>query len=224
MKSVLMLLCAAAALAAGCSSGPSKPARSGGSVYVLKAHEFEGCECDSVCPCLFQKDTSHGDCKVLMAWSISEGHYKGTDLAGVNFAVAITKSGANMEKNLGKWTGVLYHSDKSSEAQKVGVTEILKAELGGAFEKLEVKTAPIAIKRNGDHHELTLGTVGSLKIAGIKNQAGAVMAIENVPSPIAPPKVWCGLSEVNTYADGPAKWDLKGRNALYAEFEMASKQ
>ena len=120
MKSALTLLCAAAALAAGCSSGPSKPARSGGSVYVLKAHEFEGCECDSVCPCLFQKDTSHGDCKVLMAWSVSEGHYQGTNLAGVNFAVAITKSGANMEKNMGKWTGVLYHSDKSSEAQKSG--------------------------------------------------------------------------------------------------------
>ena len=222
MKRALSILAVVAV--AGCSSAPSKPSAGGGSVYVLKAHEFEGCECDSVCPCLFSKDTSHGDCKVLMAWSVSEGHYKGTNLAGVTFVTAITKSGANMEKNMGKWIGVLYHSDKSSEAQKAGVTEILKAELGAAFEKLEVKTAPIMIKREGDRHELTLGTVGTLKISGIKNAAGHVMAIENAPSPLAPPKLFCGLSEVNLYEDGGVKWNLKGRNALYAEMEMVSKQ
>lgn len=206
----------------GCASEPAKPSP-GGKTYLVRGHQFDGCECDSVCPCIFSKDTSHGDCRGIMVWSLTEGHSGGVDLAGVNLAVALTKSGANMEKNMGKWTGIVYVSDKASEAQKNAVAEVVKAEFGPAFAKLDVKSAPLEIGRQGDHHELTLGKVGSLKINGIKAANGQVMTIENAPSPLAPPKVWCALSEANTYDDGISKWDLKGRNAFYADIELKSK-
>jgi len=216
----LILAGALAAIVSGCASGGSV---SGGTTYRLKAHEFEGCECNSVCPCIFSRDTSYGDCKVLMGWSVSEGHYKETDLAGAQFAIAITKSGANMEKEMGKWTGVLYLSDKLSDAQKAGIREILKAELGPAFQKVEFKTLAILIKRDGDRHELAIGGLGRLTITGIKNKAGQVTCVENAPSPLATPRMYCALSEVNSYDDGLSKWDLKGRNALFTDFDMASK-
>ena len=81
MKIHALILAGTLAVVSGCASGGSV---SGGTTYRLKAHEFEGCECNSVCPCIFSRDTSYGDCKVLMGWSVSEGHYKETDLAGAS--------------------------------------------------------------------------------------------------------------------------------------------
>jgi hypothetical protein len=128
-----------------------------------------------------------------------------------------------MEKEMGKWTGVLYLSNTLSDAQKTGIREILKAELGAAFQKVEFKSVPILIKREGDRHELAVGGLGRLTIVGIKNAAGQVTCVENAPSPLATPKMYCALSEVNSYDDGLSKWDLKGRNALFTDFDMASK-
>ena len=206
----------------GCASQPSTSA-GGGKGYHARVHQIEGCECDSVCPCVFSKDTTHGDCRGLFVWSFNEGHSGGVDLAGVKLAAALTKSGANMEKALGKWTGIIYVDDKATEAQKNAVVDIMKAEMGAAFAKVDVKTAAIDIKRQGDSHEVTVGKVGSLKIKGIKGANGQVMILENPPSPIAPPKLWCATSEANTYDDGMTKWDFKGRNAFYTDLELKSK-
>jgi hypothetical protein len=222
MKLVTWLLAASTVAALGCASQPSTSA-AGGRNYHLRVHQFEGCECDSVCPCVFSKDTTHGDCRGIMVWSINEGRSGGVDLAGVKVAAALTKSGANMEKAMGKWTGIIYVGDNATEAQKNAVVDVMKAEMGPAFAKVEVKTAPVDIKRQDDCHEVSVGKVGSLRIKGIKGANGKVMILENPPSPIAPPKLWCAISEVNTYDDGMTKWDFKGRNAFYTDMELKSK-
>ena len=206
----------------GCATPAAKPAE-GGKAYQAHIHQFEGCECNSICPCIFSKDTSHGDCRGIMVWSISEGHSHGVDLAGVTLAAALTKSGVNMEKAMGQWTGIVYVSEKASEAQKNAVVDMMKGEMGPAFAKVEVKSAAIEIKRQDDLHEVTVGKLGTLKIKGIKGATGQVMTIENPPSPIAPPKVWCATSEINLYDDGTTKWDFKGRNAFYTDMVMQSK-
>jgi hypothetical protein len=207
----------------GCASETSKPAAGGGKSFHLWVHQFEGCECDSVCPCIFSKDTTHGDCRGIMVWQVSKGNAGGVDLAGVNVAAALTKSGTNMEKAMGQWTGILYVSDKATEAQKNAVVDVMKHDMGAAFAKVEVKSAAVEIKREGDHHEVNVGKLGTLKIKGIKGANGQVMTLENPPSPIAPPKLWCAISEVNTYDDGTTKWDFKGRNAFYTDLEPMSK-
>jgi len=211
------------ALALGCATESSKPAAGGGKSYHVQVHQFEGCECDSICPCVFSKDTTHGDCRGLFVWSVTKGQAGGVDLSGVKLAAALTKSGANMEKAMGQWTGIIYVSDKATEAQKNGVVDVMKAEMGPAFAKVEVKTAAIEVKHEGDRNEVTVGKVGTLKIKGIKGANGQVMILENPPSPIAPPKLWCATSEVNTYDDGMTKWDFKGRNAFYTDLELKSK-
>ncbi len=217
--SVLALLLS---VAVGCATEASKPA-AGGKGYRVRVHQFEGCECDSICPCVFSKDTTHGDCRGIFVWSVSEGRSGAVDLAGVTLAAVLTKSGANMEKALGQWTGIIYVSDKATEAQKNAIVEVMKAEMGAAFAKVDVKSAAVEVKHQDDRHEVTVGKVGSLKIKGIKGANGQVMILENAPSPIAPPKLWCAVSETNTYDDGMTKWDFKGRNAFYTEMELKSK-
>ena len=39
----------------GCASGGSASS-GGGSTYAIKGVQIEGCECDTYCPCVFQKD------------------------------------------------------------------------------------------------------------------------------------------------------------------------
>jgi hypothetical protein len=222
MKMAALVLGVVAVSVGGCASTSSKPAADGKG-YQVSLHQFEGCECDSVCPCIFSKDATQKDCRGIMVWSIREGHAAGVDLAGVQLAAALTKSGPNMEKAMGQWTGIIYVSDKATEAQKNAVVGVMKAEMGPAFAKVEVKSAPVEIRRQDDRHEVTVGKVGALTIHGIKGADGQVMTIENPPSPIAPPKLWCAVSEVNHYDDGTSKWDFKGRNGFYTEMELKSK-
>jgi hypothetical protein len=191
--------------------------------YQLKGMSFEGCECESVCPCVFQNDASYNDCRGILAWKVDEGSYGKTDLKGLVFAVALTKSGKNMEQVLGKWEGVVYLSDQSTDEQKKAVTEVLKAELGADFGKLEIKTAPLTVKCEGERHSIEIGQVGTLRIVTIKGASGKVPVIENAPFPGALPRLHCAKAEVNTYDDGTSKWDFAGRNGFYGAFEMKSK-
>lgn len=191
--------------------------------YGIKGTQFEGCECESVCPCVFQNDVSYNDCRGLMAWKVDEGSYGKTDLKGAVYALALTKSGKNIEKVLGKWEGVVYLSDRSTEEQGKAIVAILKAQVGGAFGKLDVKTVPLAVTCEGEKHQVEIGKVGTLKISAIKGANGKVLVIENPPSPLVLPRLQCAKADVNKYDDGAAKWDFAGRNGFYGAFEMKSK-
>lgn len=192
--------------------------------YKVTGTQVEGCECKSVCPCAFQGDATEMECRGLLFWNVAEGRYGKIDLKGVMFAAALTKSGKNIEKALGKWEGILYISDKATKEQMKAVEAIVKDQFGPAFGKLEVKTAPIEIKCAGDHQEAMIGKIGSLKITGIKGANGKITVIENAPSPLVLPMNYCAKADEHTYDDGVSKWDFKGRNGFWGPFEFKSKK
>ncbi len=220
MKLHLMAIALAAAFAAGCASSSGGGSGMAGGVH---GEQFESCECDTYCPCIFSKDTTYGDCRVLMAWRVGEGSFGGTDLKGVAWAAAVTKSGRNVDKALGKFEGVLYLPESATEAQRKAIGDLMKKEMGAAFAKREVKTNSISIKGEPGHYELKIGQVANLKISPLKGANGQVPVIENAPSPLALPKEYCGKADVHTYSDGAAKWDFAGRNAFWGPFAMGAK-
>lgn len=181
----------------------------------IVADQVEGCECDLYCPCVFQKDAVFDDCRVLLGWRVREGKWGETDLTGQVFAASITKSGKNIEKVMGKWEGILFLSEKASDAQKGAIQEMLKRDLGPAFAKLEIRTSPVEWKGEEGSIELTVGKIGTLKTSPLKGPNGQVTTIENAPSPIALPKTFCARADVNLYDDGTTKWDFAGRNSFY---------
>jgi hypothetical protein len=77
--------------------------------YAVKFHEFDGCECNAACPCVFSSDTTFGDCRAIAAYTF-EGIYGTTELKDVSCALVLTSVGKNMEATTGKWKGVLYMS------------------------------------------------------------------------------------------------------------------
>jgi hypothetical protein len=207
-------------VAAGLTLAQDKPK---GPEYLVRGEHIEGCECESVCPCVFTNDTTYGDCRGVITWTVDEGHYGKTDLKGLVFAASLVKSGKNIEKAMGTWEGVIFVPAKGTDEQRTAIVEILKAELGAAFAKIEVRTEAIDVKTEGDAREVTIGKVAHLKIAPIKNKDGKPLMIENAPSPLALPKMTCCKAEVNTYDDGKAKWEFKGRNGFFGASEMKSK-
>jgi hypothetical protein len=53
--------------------------------WKLEGDYFEGCNCDSICPCIFLLDPDKGYCNVTVAWHIEKGHhYDSTQLNGLN--------------------------------------------------------------------------------------------------------------------------------------------
>jgi Protein of unknown function (DUF1326) len=43
--------------------------------WKLQGDYFEGCNCDSICPCIFKGDPDEGFCNLTAAWHIQNGSY-----------------------------------------------------------------------------------------------------------------------------------------------------
>jgi len=48
--------------------------------WKLEGDYFEGCNCASICPCIFKLDSTEGECKVVVAWHIERGHFGNGDI------------------------------------------------------------------------------------------------------------------------------------------------
>ena len=191
--------------------------------YSVKVHEFEGCECNSVCPCVFSSNTTYGDCRGITVFTFTEGTYGATELKDVSCVLVFTWAGENMEATMGKWKGVLYTSDKGTSAEREAVTGLLHVMMGDAFASLEQRTAPILITRQDDIHDLTVGTVARLRIHGVKGPHGEITTVLNAPSPLAYPVMSCALADIHTYDDGKSSWSFTGRNGFFADFDLSNK-
>ncbi len=192
--------------------------------YAVKGHEFEGCECNPACPCIFSSDAPFGDCRGILVFTITEGIFGTTRLKDVSFVAVFTWTGKNMDANMGKWKGVLYAPDSATPAEREAIAVLSRAILGNAFGTLEQRTSPIQVTRQGDIHDLTLGKVGRLRIHGIKGPSGKATKILNAPSPGAFPVEFCAVAEVNSYDDGVSSWSFPGRNGFYGDFHLSSNQ
>jgi hypothetical protein len=189
--------------------------------FDLRGQEVEACECDSVCPCVWAKDNTFGDCRAVMVWRVDSGKYGSVDLQGTLFAVALTKSGKNVVQAMGKWEGVIYVGEKASKEQKDAIVAFLSGQWGKAFAKIDVRSAPMELKVDGDRREARIGKVAELKMAGLPGSGGKVPSIENPPFALIP-KLYCAKSELHSYEDGAVRWDFSGRNAFYGPFGYKS--
>ena len=208
---------------AGRAATSSRAAKSAAPRYQIAGDEFEGCECNSVCACIWDADATYDQCRGILGWTIKQGQYEGTELKGITFAAAMTKSGKNLAKTMGTWEGVLFVPESATQAQRDALAAIMKAEMGSAFAKMDVKSVPIAVKGTPGSQELSIGTIGHLKIAAVKGPNGRVPRIVNATSPLALPVEYVAKSEVDTFNDGTSSWDFPGRNSFYGPFEMKAK-
>jgi hypothetical protein len=221
----VLILAAVAALGvagAGCASSgqDAAPAMAKAkSPYSMKGDQVEGCECSSVCPCVFANDATFADCRGIMAYHIQEGRYGTTDLGGINFALVLLKSGRNVPKTMGTWEGVIIVGANASPEQKNGIVDVLSSNWGKAFAKVDVRSEPIDFRKQGENFEVHVGKTAVLKTTPLKGHDGKAPVIEHAAFSLIP-VLHCATTTENTYDDGKGlKWDFKERNSFYGSFD-----
>jgi hypothetical protein len=199
--------------------------------WKLAGDYFEGCNCDSICPCIFKGDPDEGHCNVTVAWHIQEGIYGDrVRLDGLN-VVALFHTPGNMITGP-KWTAALYVDQKATKEQTDSLVTIYSGQAGGFFavasnlieKMLGVKSVPIEFGIEGRRRWLHIPNLLDLQIQGTEGADPNQEALVVNPSFSAAPGSNLVVSTSSKYSfnDHGMKWDNSGKNGFYCKFKYSS--
>ncbi len=197
--------------------------------WKVEGDYFEGCNCQSICPCIFLADPDEGNCQVTIGWHIQKGHYGSTQLDGLNVA-GIFHAPGNMVTGP-KWRAALYLDERASKEQADALGKIFSGQAGSflanlaAFigEVLGVRTVPIQFGIDGKRRWMSIPNVLELEVEGVKGGDPKREATVTNPAlygtlgfdPII------SRSTKYTYHDHGLEWDNTGKNGFYSRFAYA---
>ncbi len=197
--------------------------------WKVEGDYFEGCNCQSICPCIFLADPDEGDCQLTIGWHIQKGHYGSTRLDGLNVA-GIFHAPGNMVTGP-KWQAALYLDEHATKEQVEALTKIFSGQAGGflanvaAFigEVLGVRATPIQFGVDGKRRWMRIPNVLELEVEGIKG------GDPNKEARVTNPALYGAVgfdpiishSTKYTYHDHGLEWDNMGKNGFYSRFAYA---
>src|ERR671913_1217922 len=196
--------------------------------WKIEGDYFDGCNCKSICPCIFALDPTEGDCKGLAAWHIEKGHFtNGTkndrnstntnnenannnliNLANLNVIVSVHAPGHMLTGP--KWKIALYLDEKANNDQKDALTRIFTGQVGGDFfvemlsrtgEIMGIRSVPIEFNIEGKKRRIKIPAIAEMNMEGLTG----------IDPNIA-------RATRHTYKDHGVEWDNSGRNAFYSRF------
>jgi len=194
--------------------------------WKLEGDYFEGCNCDSICPCIFMVDPDKGYCDATVAWHIQKGYYENTQLDGLN-AVAVFHAPGNMFTGP-KMKMAVYIDEKASSAQAEALKKILSGQAGGFFsalpnligENLGIRSVPIEFHTEGRHRALSIPKLLELRIEGVvggdKNKESVILNPGFTVAPGYDPVI--ARSSKYSFNDYGMTWDNSGKNGFYSKF------
>jgi len=199
--------------------------------WKLEGDYFEGCNCDSICPCIFKGDPDEGHCNVTVAWHIQNGIYDNkVSLDGIN-VVALFHTPGNMITGP-KWTAALYIDEKATKEQTDSLVTIYSGQAGGFFaaaanlieKMLGVKSVPIEFGMEGRRRWLQIQNLLDLQIQGTEGADPNQEALVVNPSFSAAPgsNLVVATSSKYSFNDHGMKWDNSGKNGFYCRFKYSS--
>ena len=210
--------------------------------WRIEGDYFDGCNCKSICPCIFALDPTEEDCKGLAAWHIEKGHFtNGTNndrnsnstdnsinLANLNVVISVRAPGNMLTGS--KWKIALYLDEKANNDQKEALTKIFTGQAGGEFfaemlsrvgEILGTRSVPIEFNIEGKkRRKIKIPSIAEMEIEGLSGSNQDIEpkvvnpAFSNTPGidPII------ARSIRHTYNDHGLEWDNSGKNAFYSRF------
>ena len=199
--------------------------------WKIEGDYFEGCNCDSICPCIFKGDPDEGYCNITAAWHIQTGNYdNNVNLDDLN-VVALFHTPGNMITGP-KWNAALYIDERASKEQNDSIVMIFSGQAGGFFAAVSnlignmrgVKSIPIEFGIDGKRRWLQIKNILNLQIEGTKgadpNQESLVMnpAFTAVPGS----NLVIAQSSQYSYNDHGMQWDSSGKNGFYCKFKYSS--
>jgi hypothetical protein len=214
--------------------------------WIIEGDYFDGCNCKSICPCIFALDPTEGDCKGLAAWHIEKGHFtnwtnndrnsnssdNSINLANLNVVISVRAPGNMLTGS--KWKIALYLDEKANNDQKEALTKIFTGQAGGEFfaemlsrvgEILGTRSVPIEFNIEGKkRRKIKIPSIAEMEIEGLAGSNPDIEpkvvnpAFSNTPGidPII------ARSTRHTYNDHGLEWDNSGKNAFYSRFAYGS--
>jgi hypothetical protein len=197
--------------------------------WKVEGDYFEGCNCQSICPCIFLADPDEDDCQLTIGWHIQKGHYGSTRLDGLNVA-GIFHAPGNMVTGP-KWRAALYLDEHASKEQAEALGKIFSGQGGGfltnvaAFigEVMGVRAARIQFGVEGKRRWMRIPNVLDLEVEAVKG--GNPDKEARVTNPALYGAVGfdpiISRSTRYTYHDHGFEWDNTGKNGFYSSFSYA---
>ena len=189
---------------------------------------FETCNCEVACPCVFTSPPTSGDCVVLLAWHVDQGHFGEVDLNGLSAVLAIHSPGHMMQV---KWKVALYVDDRADQVQQDALIQILSGQAGGhpaglvpfIGEVLGIKAAPIEYRAEGKRQSLAIRGIADAEIEGLPGQDGKDITITNHPFAAVPGyPVVIAKSKRMRFGDYGLKWEESNKNGYFSPFVYES--
>lgn len=197
--------------------------------WKVEGDYFEGCNCDSICPCIFFNDPDKGDCRLTIAWHIERGHYESTQLDGLN-VVGVFHAPGNMAQGP-KWKAAIYLDQRASPQQAEALGKIFSGQAGGFLANVAALIGEVVGERRVPIDFAVKGRRRTLKIPGtleldIEGTGGADSGRDSL---VTNPALYgaAGFDPViahstkNVYKDHGMEWDNTGKNAFYSRFAYA---
>jgi hypothetical protein len=109
--------------------------------WIVSGTYFEACNCEAPCPCRKLGDrtgqrSTYATCDFALSWSIKDGHFDRTALAGLNVAMAGRWDNAEPAKPgfpaiRPPWHVMLYVDERATPAQRQALSAIFLGQAGG---------------------------------------------------------------------------------------------
>jgi hypothetical protein len=148
--------------------------------WRIVGEEVGSCNCDWGCPCQFESDPTHGNCKTLIGYEIREGHFGETSLDGVRFAEVMAFPGPVYE---GNGTMQLIIDESATAEQREAIEQLVSGDHGGTYFEVFASVAP-------SRHETLKATIEidadrERRVASVRVGELGECRIEPIRSPVS---------------------------------------
>lgn len=193
---------------------------------------FEGCNCDSLCPChvAFRQKSTYETCDGAWGIHFDRGEYGGVELGGLNALMVTHCPGPSMFD--GNWTALIYTDEQAKPEQQQALADILSGAGGGPWAKIAqffadgnpktIQTAAFNFAKEGRKRNLEVAGVATLEVEAIRGaDPEEEVKIVNLYNVIHGPEHVISRSHLMVDAGG-LKWDNSGKHGLYSRFRWSN--
>jgi hypothetical protein len=198
--------------------------------YLAEGDYFESCNCLITCRCTFGTTFDGDACDGFFGWHIIRGDRDGTDLSGLNVAMARHRP-RDLEKD--RWLVELYLDDRAEPEQSSALEAIFAGRAGGHLEVIAprigkitaVQKSQISFDKSGRARRLRVGDV--LEVEGQE-----LVGMDGLhPAVITNPTVWAGVVQPlrqgkadRIHYAGNWTFDSTDTNSFITEFRYEGKR
>ncbi|MDD2738601.1 MAG: DUF1326 domain-containing protein [Methylomonas lenta] len=192
--------------------------------WRLQGRYFETCNCEVSCPRIWLQPPTEGECKLLVAWHIDNGHLEDTRMDGLNVALACHAPGNRIK---GGWSAALYLDANANSQQIEALIRIFTGMVGGHLSDLlgfvgkvwGIKQVVMNYSEADDSRHLSIPGIAEAEIQSISGIRGGEAQIENPPLCVVTshPAI-VAKSKQFSYNDYGQNWAFSERNGYHSEF------